>query len=77
MFDAETRANLQLKNAVYTNDLRLWKDRDVALKQLDENLKATVGDNFKQHLMGKVTEREKLKSLLDHVKPTIASINRT
>ena len=62
MLGTENRANFQAENALYTNYLRLWKERDVALKQLDENLKATVGDNFKQHLMGKVTEREKFKS---------------
>lgn len=35
VFDAETRANFQVENALYTNELRLWKEKDQALKQLD------------------------------------------
>ncbi|KAI1003299.1 hypothetical protein K3495_g4907 [Podosphaera aphanis] len=74
MLDNESRANFQIENAVYTNSLRLWKDKDIALKQLDETIKSTVGNNFKQHLMGKMTERAKLKSLVQQVRPPIASI---
>ncbi|RKF65649.1 hypothetical protein OnM2_004038 [Erysiphe neolycopersici] len=72
--DNESRANFQNENAVYTNSVRLWKDKDIALKQLDEMIKSTVGNNFKQHLMGKMTERAKLKSLVQQVRPPIASI---
>ncbi|KAI6246190.1 hypothetical protein HI914_05221 [Erysiphe necator] len=70
----QTRANFQIENAVYTNETRLWKEKDLALKNLDENLKMTVGDQFKQHLMGKITERAKLKSLFENFKPAVASI---
>lgn len=59
----ETRANFQVENAIYVNDLRVWKEKDLALEQLDENLKTTLGDHFKQHLMGQTTERAKLRSL--------------
>lgn len=45
----------------------------MALKHLDESLKSTVGDQFKQHLMGRTTERAKLKSLFEQVKPAVAS----
>ncbi|KAI6250932.1 hypothetical protein HI914_00162 [Erysiphe necator] len=38
------------------------------------NLKVTIGDQFKQHLMGKITERAKLNSLFENVKPAVASI---
>ncbi|POS82347.1 hypothetical protein EPUL_006225, partial [Erysiphe pulchra] len=72
--NAETRANFQIENAVYTNELRLWKEKDMAFKQLDDYLKASVGEQFKQHLMGKTSERAKLKSLFEQVKPTVASI---
>ncbi|POS82177.1 hypothetical protein EPUL_005810, partial [Erysiphe pulchra] len=37
----ETRANFQIENVVHTNEMRLWKEKDLALKHLDENLKAT------------------------------------
>ncbi|KAI6245696.1 hypothetical protein HI914_05903, partial [Erysiphe necator] len=47
---------------------------DLALKNLDENLKLTVGDQFKRHLMGKITERAKLKSHFENFKPAVASI---
>ncbi|TQS36989.1 hypothetical protein Golomagni_02550, partial [Golovinomyces magnicellulatus] len=70
----ETRANFQVENAIYVNDLRVWKEKHLALKQLDENLKTTVGDHFKQHLMGQTTERAKLRSLFEKVKPSVASI---
>ncbi|KHJ34873.1 hypothetical protein EV44_g3538 [Erysiphe necator] len=63
-----------IKNAVYTYEIRLWKERDLALKKLDENLKATVGDQFKQHLMGEITERVKLKSPFENVMLAVASV---
>ncbi|RKF58215.1 hypothetical protein GcC1_184049 [Golovinomyces cichoracearum] len=72
--NSETRANYQIENAVYTNELRLWKEKDIAFKQLDEYLKSSVGSQYKQHLMGKASERAKLKSLFNQVKPTVASI---
>ncbi|KAI1008008.1 hypothetical protein K3495_g233 [Podosphaera aphanis] len=50
------------------------KEKDVALKHLDESLKSTVGDQFRQHLMGRTTERANLKSLFEQVKPAGASI---
>ncbi|POS82004.1 hypothetical protein EPUL_005572, partial [Erysiphe pulchra] len=41
---------------------------------LDDYLKASVGEQFKQHLIGKTSERAKLKLLFKQVKPTVASI---
>ena len=70
----ESRANFQIQNAVYTNEIREWKDKEYALRQLDENIKSTVGEKFKQHLMNQLTERAKLKSLFENVKPQNSSI---
>ncbi|KAI1002610.1 hypothetical protein K3495_g5591 [Podosphaera aphanis] len=74
VLDAETGANFQIQNAVHSNDLRIWREKDLALKQLDETVKTTVGDQFKQHLMGKLTERAKLIALYEQVKLTAASL---
>ena len=70
----DTRANFQIENAIYLNDLRDWKEKDLAMKQLDEILKTSIGEQFKQNLLGKTTEREKLRALFEQVKPTVASI---
>lgn len=54
--------------------MRTRREKDRALKHLDETLKATVGDHFKQHLMVKFTERAKLRALFEQAKPTSASL---
>ncbi|TQS36017.1 hypothetical protein Golomagni_03545 [Golovinomyces magnicellulatus] len=68
------RANFKVKNDIHTNELRLNEGKDVALKILDENLKITMGDQFRQHLMAKTTERAKMKSLFEQMKPVMTSI---